>query len=111
MCASWSRCGSRSVMPPASAIRLSHASVWRDPEQLRRHLDSELVRLELLRDYRPPKVAPARQLLRRTRVLRDRRDLAPREVAHLPLGPLGELVVPVDALQVAMRVETEVFGF
>ena len=85
--------------------------VGRDREELGCHLDGELVGLELLRDHGAPEVAPARELLRRARVLRDRRDVAPREVAHLPLGPLRELVVPVNALQVAVGVETEVFGF
>ena len=85
--------------------------VGRDREELRRHLDRELVGLQLLRDHGAPEVAPPRELLRRAGVLGDRRDLAPRQIAHLPLGPLRELVVAVDALQVAMRVETEVFGF
>ena len=40
---------------------------------------------------------PARELLRRARVLGDRRQLAPRQVAHLPLGPLRELVVAQHA--------------
>src|SRR5581483_2260375 len=44
-------------------------------------------------------------------VLGHRRDLAPRQVAHLPLGALRELVVAVDALEVALRVESQVFGF
>src|SRR5581483_11679596 len=64
--------------------------------------DRELVGLQLLGDDRPPEVASPRELLRRALVLRDRRHLAPRQVAHLPLGALRQLVVAEDAGEVAV---------
>ena len=71
--------------------------VGRDREELGRHLDGELVGLQLLRDHRPPEILAARELLRRARVLGHRRQLAPRQVARLPFGALRELVEPHDA--------------
>ena len=70
--------------------------IGRDVEQLRGHLASQLVGLQLLRDHRAPHVATARNLLRTALRLGDRRDLAPRQVPHLPLLPLGELVEAED---------------
>src|SRR2546430_1941908 len=57
----------------------------------------ELARLELVRDRGPPQVGPASDFLRRALRLRDRRDLAPGQVANLPLGALGQLVEAEDA--------------
>src|SRR2546422_803947 len=71
--------------------------IGRDVEELGGHLAGELVRLELLRDHGTPQVAPASDLLRRALRLRDRRDLAPGQVANLPLGALGQLVEAEDA--------------
>src|SRR5439155_9202782 len=72
-------------------------------EELRRHLDRELVGLQLLRDHRAPDVAAARLLLGRALRLRDRRQLVPGQVAHLPLSPLRERVVPVDLAELLAR--------
>jgi hypothetical protein len=71
-------------------------------EELRRHLDRELVRLELLCDDGPPHVPPAGLALWRAAQLGDRRPLAPRQVAHLPLGVLRELVEPEDFLVIVL---------
>src|SRR5207248_11206978 len=78
--------------------------VGSDVQELRRHLAGELVRLQLLRDYRAPHVSSARLLLRRPFRLGNRRDLAPGQIAHLPFGTLGELVEAQDA-----RVRRRVF--
>ena len=67
-------------------------------EELRGHLDGQRVGLELLGDDGAPDVPAARDLLRRPRRLRDRRHLAPRQVARLPLGLLRQLVEAEDAL-------------
>src|SRR5438309_1334707 len=78
--------------------------VGRDVEELRGHLAGELVRLQLLRDHRPPHVAPASDLLRRTFCFGDRRDLAPGEVADLPPftsaqeALTGVAVIPVSVI-------------
>ena len=71
----------------------------RQVEQLRRHLDRELVRLQLLGDHRAPDgLAPLLPLRRGARAgLGDRRDLAPRHVPHLPLLLLRQLVEAEDA--------------
>jgi hypothetical protein len=68
-------------------------------EQLGGHLDRELVCLELLRDHRAPDGAAALLSLRRGAGagLRDRRDVAPGDVPHLPLLLLRELVEAEDA--------------
>jgi hypothetical protein len=72
--------------------------IGRHAKELRRHLDRELVGLELLRDDGAPHVPPAGELLGAALVLRDRRSVVPREFAHLPLGALGQLVVTEDPL-------------
>ncbi|MGZ8687626.1 MAG: hypothetical protein ACXWZP_04295, partial [Gaiellaceae bacterium] len=71
----------------------------RQVEQLAGHHHRELVGLELLGDHRAPHSLPALLALGRGSGPRlgDRRDLAPRQVAHLPLLLLRELVEAEDA--------------
>ena len=71
--------------------------VGRDVEQLRGHLAGEDVRLELLGEHRAPHVPAPGLPHRRALALRDRRQLAPGQVAHLPLLALGQLVEAQDA--------------
>ena len=71
--------------------------VGRDVQELRGHLAGEHVGLELLREDGAPHVASPRAALRRALPLRDRRELVPGQVAHLPLLLLGELVEAQDA--------------
>ncbi len=66
--------------------------IGRRVEQLRRHLDREDVRLQLLHHDGTPDVLPPRQAFRRALPLRHRGDLAPRQVAHHPLLVLRQLV-------------------
>src|SRR5436190_17361623 len=73
-------------------------------EELRGHLHRKDVRLVLLRDDRPPQVlAPRLLLIRALCRLRDRRKLVPGQVAHLPLGLLGQVVITQNALVLAAR--------
>src|SRR5204863_10038814 len=71
--------------------------VRRDVQELRGHLAGEHVGLQLLREDGAPHVAPARPALVSAFALRDRRDLAPGQVAHLPLLPLRSLVEATNA--------------
>src|SRR5262249_34585346 len=77
--------------------------VRREREELRRHLDRELVGLQLLGDHRAPDVAAPRLLLRRALRLGDRRQVVPGQVAPVPLGALRKRVVPVDLAELLAR--------
>ena len=68
-------------------------------EQLRRHLDRERVRLELLGDDRAPDALAAGLLLLRPGGLRNRRELAPGHVPDLPFLLLRQLVEAEDLLR------------
>jgi len=98
--------------PPASVTSFSHASydatrpghgrvvelrldVRRHVEKLRRHVASEHVRLELLRQHRAPHV-PTPSLLCGEPLPSGSRHLAPGKIAHLPFAALRELVEPQD---------------
>ena len=70
--------------------------IGRHAEELRRHLDRQLVRLQLLGDDGAPHVVPARSLLRAALVLRHWRRVVPGQVAYLPFGPFGQFVVAED---------------
>ena len=114
--ASCARCGSRSAVPPTSLdqrqprlavarLVLHHRRVVdlglvvrREREELRRHLDRELVGLELLGDHRAPDVEPPRLLLRRAPQLGDRRQVLPGQGVDAPLGALREVVEAEDLL-------------
>ena len=76
----------------------------RQVEQLAGHHHGELVGLQLLRDHRPPDRLPALLLLGRgaRARLRDRRELAPGEVADLPFLLLRQLVEAEDATRVVV---------
>ena len=71
--------------------------IGRDVQQLGGHLAGELVGLQLLREHRAPHVLPTRLALRAPLPFRDRRDLAPGEVAYLPFLLFGELVEAQNA--------------
>src|SRR3954447_868565 len=71
--------------------------VGRGVQELRRHLARDDVGLQLLHDDAAPDVPAPRLPLRRALAFRDRRQLVPRDVLHLPLGVLREVVEPQDA--------------